>query len=59
MLPDLWVRTSRVLLEEMISTEEMTDTEEAEALAQTMADSVTVDSKSGMEINNEQRNEIQ
>ena len=46
MLPDLWVRTSRVLLEEMISIEEMMDTEEAEALARTMADSVTVDSKS-------------
>lgn len=47
MLPDLWVRTSRVLLEETISIEEMMDTEEAEALDRTMADSVTVDSKSG------------
>ena len=36
---------SRVLHEEMISTEEMMGTEEAEALARTTVDSVTVDSK--------------
>ncbi len=54
-LLDPWVRTFRVHLEEMM------DTEEAEALARTMVDSVTVDSKSIMKrkIKSEQRNEVQ
>ena len=58
MLPDLWVRTSRELLEETISIEEMMDTEEAEALDRTMADSVTVDSKSGTKEMKKIRNQI-